>query len=85
LIAAKIGMPDPKFSRLPIPKAIESHQFPEAFSASKDREDQTEDDANDDAGDDRKIKDGIASLDPDIAGQSSQPFWSEPAPQNKSD
>jgi hypothetical protein len=78
-------MPDLKFRRLPVSKAIGSHQFPEACSASKDREDQTEYDTNDNAGDDREIKDGIASLDPDITGQSSQPFWSESAPQNKSE
>ena len=52
-------------------------------SASEDRQDQAEQNADDNAGDDRKIKGGVAALDPNVAGQTSQPFWGEAAPENK--
>src|SRR6266496_1364038 len=54
------------------------------WSASEDRQKQAEHDAQNDAGDDGKIKCGMFALDPDVAGQSSQPFRCEAAPDYQS-
>jgi hypothetical protein len=47
------------------------------------RQKQTQDNAENDAGNDRKIERGMFALDPDIAGQSAQPFWRETAPHHQ--
>ena len=55
--------------------------------ASEDREDrkkQTQHNAENDARDDGKIKCGMLALDPDVAGQSSQPFWRKTSPHHQS-
>src|SRR6266403_491374 len=54
------------------------------WSASEDRQKQAEHDAEDDAGNDGEIKCGMFALDPDVAGQSSQPFRCEAAPHYQS-
>lgn len=54
-----------------------------ARSTTEDREEQAQHDANDDAGDDRKIETSVRAFDPDVAGQASQPFRSESAPQDQ--
>jgi len=48
------------------------------------REDQAKQNAQNDAGDDGKIKRGMFALDPNVAGQSAQPFWRETAPHDQS-
>jgi hypothetical protein len=56
-------------------------------SAPKNREEpeeQTEHDAENDAGDDGEIKRGMPALDPNVAGQSAQPFRRETAPHHQS-
>ena len=52
-------------------------------SASEDREErqkQTKNNAEDDAGDDGKIERRMFALDPDVAGQSAQPFRRDTTP-----
>jgi hypothetical protein len=52
-------------------------------SAPKDRQQQAQHDANNDAGNDGKIKCGVAALDPNITGQTAQPFRRKSAPKEK--
>src|SRR5438552_3920282 len=54
------------------------------WSASEDRQKQAEHDAEDDAGNNGEIKCRMFALDPDVAGQSSQPFRCEAAPDYQS-
>ena len=57
-------------------------------SAPEDREErqkQTQDNAQNDAGHDGKIERRMFALDPNVAGQSAQPFWRETAPHHQAD
>jgi hypothetical protein len=49
----------------------------------EEREKQAERNAQNDAGDDGKIERGMFALDPNVAGQSAQPFWREAAPHHQ--
>ena len=50
----------------------------------EDREQQAQQDAENDAGDNGKIERGMSALDPNVAGQPSQPLRHEPAPHRQS-
>jgi hypothetical protein len=52
-------------------------------STTKDRQDQAQQNADDDAGDDGKIKSGVLALDPDVARQTPEPFWSKSTPKHE--
>ena len=47
------------------------------------RKEQTQDDAENNAGDDREIEGRVPALDPDVAGQTSEPTGAEPAPEEE--
>jgi hypothetical protein len=64
----------------PIPGLPFAGSFCLTTKHRKQREDQAQNDAEKDAGDDGKIKRGMFALDPNIAGQSAQPFWHQTAP-----
>ena len=50
----------------------------------EERQNQTHEDAQNDAGNDGKIERGMLALDPDVAGQSTQPFRRETNPHHQS-
>src|SRR5215469_14152882 len=56
----------------------------EKWLPPEDREQQAQQDAENDAGDNRKIERGMSALDPNVAGQPSQPLRHEPAPHRQS-
>ena len=47
---------------------------------AKERKDQTQHDADDDAGNDWEIESAVSSLDPNVAGQTSQPARTDASP-----
>jgi len=57
--------------------------FGDRVLPAENRQQQTQHNTDDDAGDDRKIKRGVVTLDPNVAGQSAKPFRRKPAPKNK--
>ena len=52
-------------------------------SAAKERHDQTEHNADDDTGDDGEVEGGVAALDADIAGKTSEPADAEAGPKQE--
>jgi hypothetical protein len=49
----------------------------------EERQNQTKDNAQNNTGNDRKIERRMFALDPNVAGQSAQPFWRETAPHHQ--